>query len=77
MSWEYDFSSSEYPTAIAAAAYAIQSVEESNSWDKKERGNNGHDKSLSKTNSRVDETEEKSEPPLKSALKSSGEREKS
>lgn len=76
MSWEYDFSSSDYPTAIAAAAYAVQSLEESSFWDKKER-ENGHDKSLSKTNSRVDKTEEKPEPLLKSALKSSGERGKS
>ncbi|KAH6755362.1 Remorin family protein [Perilla frutescens var. hirtella] len=71
MSWEYDFSSSEYPTAVAAAAYAIQSLEESNSWDKKER-DYGTDKSLSKKKSRVDETEEQPEP-LKSVLRSSDE----
>ncbi|XP_057777337.1 uncharacterized protein LOC130995874 isoform X2 [Salvia miltiorrhiza] len=68
MSWEYDFSSSEYPTAVAAAAYAIQSLEESSSWDKRER-DYGHNNSLRKTKSRVDEREEKPEP-LKSALKS-------
>lgn len=36
MSWEYDFSSSEYPAAIAAAAHAIQLLEQSNSWDETE-----------------------------------------
>ncbi|XP_042052816.1 radixin-like isoform X1 [Salvia splendens] len=68
MSWEYDFSSSEYPTAIAAAAYAIHSLEESSSREKKER-DYGHNNSLSKTKSRVDEREDKPGP-LKSALKS-------
>ncbi|XP_047963112.1 remorin-like isoform X2 [Salvia hispanica] len=68
MSWEYDFSSSEYPTAIAAAAYAIHSLDESSSRDKKERDYDQNN-SLSKTKSRVDDREEKPGP-LKSALKS-------
>lgn len=73
MSWDYDFSGSDYPAAVAAAAYAIKSLEESNSLDKKEK-TYGREKSLSKMKSKVDDTEEKNEP-LKSALKSPGKRE--
>ncbi|XP_051122174.1 uncharacterized protein At3g61260-like [Andrographis paniculata] len=60
MSWDYDFSSTEYPTAVAAAAYAVQSLEESNS-DK-----------LNKMNSKIDDAKDPPER-LKSALKSSDE----
>ncbi|KAL8518564.1 hypothetical protein ACS0TY_009793 [Phlomoides rotata] len=71
MSWDYDFSSSDYPAAVAAAAYAVHSLEESNSLDKKET-TYGREKSLSKMKSKVDDAEERIQP-LKSALKSPGE----
>lgn len=66
MSWDYDFNGSDYPTAIAAAAYAIQSLEETQTRDKKGT-TDGPDKSLNKTRSQVEDNL-----PLKSALKSSG-----
>lgn len=73
MSWDYDFNGSDYPAAVAAAAYAIKSFEESNSLDKNET-TYGREKSLSKMKSKVHDAEENIEP-LKSALKSSGKRE--
>ncbi|KAL2510086.1 remorin [Forsythia ovata] len=35
MSWDYEFSGTDYPTAVAAAAFAIQSHEESTTMDQK------------------------------------------
>ncbi|PIN02459.1 hypothetical protein CDL12_25022 [Handroanthus impetiginosus] len=69
MSRDYDLNGSDYATAVAAAAYAIQSLEESKSKDQKEK-TYGPDKSLNKMKSKVDDT---GVPPerLKSALKSS------
>ncbi|XP_011070959.1 uncharacterized protein LOC105156505 [Sesamum indicum] len=57
MSWEYDFSALDYPTAVAAAAYAIQSLEESKSRDQN-LTTYGPDKSLNKMRSRAEDTEE-------------------
>ncbi|KAI3467272.1 hypothetical protein Pfo_023935 [Paulownia fortunei] len=70
-SWDYDFSGADYPAAVAAAAYAIQSLEESKPRDKKET-TYGRDKSLNKMKSKVEDTRVLPEP-LKSALKSSDE----
>ncbi|KAL0385960.1 UNVERIFIED_CONTAM: hypothetical protein Sradi_2990300 [Sesamum radiatum] len=72
MSWDYDFSGSDYPAAVAAAAYAIQSLEESKTRDQKET-TYGPDKFVDKTKSKVEDTGVPPEP-LKSALKSSGKR---
>ncbi|KAK6133927.1 hypothetical protein DH2020_032319 [Rehmannia glutinosa] len=69
MSLDYDLSGSDYPAAVAAAAFAIQSLEESKSRDKKETAY-GPDKSLNKMNSKLADTGVLTEP-LKSALKSS------
>ncbi|KAK4430056.1 hypothetical protein Salat_1306300 [Sesamum alatum] len=69
MSWDYDFSGSDYPAAVAAAAYAIQSLEESKTRDQKET-TYGPDKSVTKTKSKVEDSGVPPEP-LKSALKSS------
>ncbi|KAL0420942.1 UNVERIFIED_CONTAM: hypothetical protein Slati_3117100 [Sesamum latifolium] len=69
MSWDYDFSGSDYPAAVAAAAYAIQSLEESKTRDQKET-TYGPDKSVDKMKSKVEDTGVPPEP-LKSALKSS------
>ncbi|KAK4403087.1 hypothetical protein Sango_1049400 [Sesamum angolense] len=69
MSWDYDFSGSDYPAAVAAAAFAIQSLEESKTRDQKET-TYGPDKSVNKTKSKVEDIGVPPEP-LKSALKSS------
>ncbi|GFP88734.1 hypothetical protein PHJA_001017100 [Phtheirospermum japonicum] len=69
MSSDYDVSgvANDYPAAIAAAAYAIQSLEESKpNKGRKETIYGPGDKSLNKTKSKVEDNE-----PLKSALKSS------
>ncbi|KAL3823965.1 hypothetical protein ACJIZ3_019994 [Penstemon smallii] len=68
MSWDYDFSGSDYTAAVAAAAYAIQSVEESKTKDQKEK-TFVPDKSLNKRKSEMETPPEQ----LKSALKSSDE----
>ncbi|KAL0327136.1 UNVERIFIED_CONTAM: hypothetical protein Sangu_1791600 [Sesamum angustifolium] len=59
MSWDNDFSALEYPTAVAAAAYAIQSLEESKSQDQN-LTTYGPDKSLNKMRSKAEHTEETS-----------------
>ncbi|KAL0447012.1 UNVERIFIED_CONTAM: hypothetical protein Slati_1829100 [Sesamum latifolium] len=59
MSWDYDFSALEYPTAVAAAAYAIQSLEESKSRDQNS-STYGPDESLNKMRSKAEDTEETS-----------------
>ncbi|KAK6133885.1 hypothetical protein DH2020_032375 [Rehmannia glutinosa] len=61
MSLDYDLSGSDYPAAVAAAAFAIQSLEESKSRDKKETAY-GPDKSLNKMNSKLQDTGVLTEP---------------
>ncbi|KAG8366421.1 hypothetical protein BUALT_Bualt17G0077900 [Buddleja alternifolia] len=72
MSSDYDISGADYPTAVAAAAYAIQSLEESKHRDKNER-TYGHGKPLNKTKSNVEDDTGVPPEPLKSALKVSDE----
>ncbi|KAL0408730.1 UNVERIFIED_CONTAM: hypothetical protein Sradi_1807400 [Sesamum radiatum] len=59
MSWDYDFSALEYPTAVAAAAYAIQSLEESKPRDQN-MTTYGPDKPMNKMRSKAEDTEETS-----------------
>ncbi|KAI3452889.1 hypothetical protein Pfo_009552 [Paulownia fortunei] len=54
MSWDYDFGDADYPTAVAAAAYAIQSLEESKARDQNETAY-GPDKSLNKMRSKAED----------------------
>lgn len=73
MSWDYDAATTEYPTAVAAAAFAIQSLEDSKIMDGKKKYY-GPEKSLNKTKNRISENEVGSDPePLKSAPKPTGE----
>ncbi|XP_073021054.1 uncharacterized protein [Primulina eburnea] len=53
-SWDYDFSGAHYPTAVAAAAYAVKSLEESRGKDKKVEPY-APDKSLNKMKSKVED----------------------
>lgn len=53
-SWDYDFSGAHYPTAVAAAAYAVKSLEESRAKDEKVISY-APDKSLNKMKSKVED----------------------
>lgn len=55
MSWNYDSSDDDYPTAIAAAAHAIHSIEESKSTNQREAAYRP-DRSLNKIKSIGEET---------------------
>ncbi|KAK4423700.1 hypothetical protein Salat_1952900 [Sesamum alatum] len=74
MSWNYDFNALEYPTAVAAAAYAIQSLEETKSRDRNETYY-GPDESLNRMRSKAEETEETSkrakDPDIKMPIRAS------
>ncbi|KAL7132741.1 hypothetical protein ABFS83_12G094200 [Erythranthe nasuta] len=70
MSWDNDSSSADYPTAIAAAAYAIQSLEQSQTPNKNEMKYGTDSKSLNKIKSKAEDKQALPEP-LKSALRSS------
>ncbi|KAL6529324.1 hypothetical protein OROGR_014947 [Orobanche gracilis] len=69
MSPGYNSNSTDYPAAVAAAAYAIQSLEERKPKDRKETTYIPDHKSLNKTESEAKYTGALYEPP-KSALKS-------
>ncbi|XP_073131197.1 uncharacterized protein [Henckelia pumila] len=53
MSWDHDFSGAHYPTAVAAAAYAVKSLEETRAEAQK-MGSYAPDRSLNKMKSKVE-----------------------
>lgn len=65
-SWDYDFSGAHYPTAVAAAAYAVKSLEESRAKDQKVISY-APDKSLNRMKSKVEDPGPRSERPKSSA----------
>lgn len=61
MSRDYDSSDSvDYPTAVAAAAYAVKSIEDKNEYDQT-RTNSGGDKPLTKIKSKAEDIARKPE----------------
>ncbi|KZV54844.1 ensconsin [Dorcoceras hygrometricum] len=66
MSWDFDFSGAHYPTAVAAAAHAVKTLEESSAKDQKV-DSYAPEKSLNKMKSKVEDPRIRPERPRGSA----------